>query len=267
MTVTQNLVELPLHVIHPDPSNPRRTFDDAELEELAESITAVGLVQPITVRPEGDRYILIAGERRYRAHQLLKRETITVIICGGISTAAASLAQVVENLQRADLNPLEEAHGFASVMDRCGLNQTQLAAKLGVTRTKVAKALGLLRMAPQVQDALGNGAITAGHADVIGTLEHDAQAAAVERITEQGLSVAALRRGLAQAQTSPERATSHTPDPSAIAITATPRSNAVRVLVKVVAQLQTERSSLTTADREVLQQAAHVLAQLGESTC
>jgi ParB family chromosome partitioning protein len=254
--MSDTMTNLPLTQVHPDPNNPRKEFDPGELQELADSIREIGLEQPITVRPDGDRYILIAGERRYRAHLLLEAETIQAII-RDVSAEEAGLRQVVENLQRADLNPMDEARGFRSAMERFQLNQSELAAKLGIQRTRVNKALNLLKTAPAVQQALSNGHIKAGHADALVTLPHDQQAAAVEQIKTRKLSVADTRKGFQQAENQPSTrcATSHT-------FTARPNHRAAQVLVKTIEALQIASEELTAADHLVIQQAVKVLSEL-----
>ena len=273
MTTSKQLMELPLAAIHPDPNNPRKDFDPGELQCLADSIRETGLIQAIEVRPDGDRYILIAGERRYRAHQLLEAETILATVLHGADAELAALRQVTENLQRVDLNPLDEARGFQSAMDRYGLNQSQLATKLGVPRSKVAGALRLLRMASAVQQGLANGSLTAGHADAIGRLAHGEQTAAVAEITSQKLSVAATRRRLQQAATT-DCPTSDTPGggeleqaanpacpTSDTTIAAKPRHPALRALVKAMGAMPAPQE-LTDTDRDALRQVANALRGL-----
>jgi ParB family transcriptional regulator, chromosome partitioning protein len=253
--MNDTLFDLPLAQVHPDPNNPRKEFDPGELQELADSIREIGLEQPVTVRPDGDRFILIAGERRYRAHQLLGAATIQAII-RDISAEEAGLRQVVENLQRADLNPMDEARGFKSAMERFQLNQSELAAKLGIQRIRVNKALNLLKTAPAVQAAIGNGHIKPGHAEVLVTMNHQEQAAAVERIRAGKLSVADTRKEFQQAENrTPARcSTSNT-------FTARPAHPAAHVLLKATSRLLDEADQLSTADLEAIQQAVNALQQ------
>ena len=273
--MNQELRNIPLAAIRPDPDNPRKDFNQEDLQGLAASIAANGLEQPITVRPDGDGYILIAGERRYRAHQLIEATTITAIVRTGISAEEAATRQVIENLQRADLNPMDEARGFQRLMEKANLSQSELAMQLGINRTKVAKALGLLKRPPEVQQALAEGRITTGHADAITALDDADQAAAVAEIAEGRLSVSATRRRFGQA-TTPDRATSHTPCAGAglgqagtpacatSHITAEPRHQTASLLVKTLIRLREVAPHLTEHDREVIRQAANELADIAE---
>jgi len=273
--VNQELRNIPLAAIRPDPDNPRKGFDQELLQGLAASIAANGLEQPITVRPDGDGYILIAGERRYRAHQLIGAATITAIVRTGISADEAATRQVIENLQRADLNPIDEARGFQRLMEKRGWNQSDLAKQLGINRTKVAKALGLLKRPPEVQQALAEGRITPRHADAIGILSDDEQTAAVAEITDQGLTVAATRQRFRQAG-NPDCAPAHTPSADGglgqagnpgcapVHITATPRHPTTCLLVKTLIQLREVAPRLVGSDPEVIRQAANELADIAE---
>lgn len=254
--MSDTMLDLPLAQVHPDPNNPRKEFDPGELRELADSIREIGLEQPITVRPDGDRYILIAGERRYRAHQLLEAETIQAIV-RDVSAEEAGLRQVVENLQRADLNPMDEARGFRSAMERFQLNQSELAAKLGIQRVRITKALGLLQTSPAVQQAIGNGHIKAGHAEVLVTMSHELQAAAVERIRSGQLSVAATRKEFQQAANPAATSRCSTSNTHAI-----PSPRAAQVLVKITLALQSASDELDAADRLVIRQAVKTLQEL-----
>jgi len=256
--MNDTLFDLPLAQVHPDPNNPRKEFDPGELQELADSIREIGLEQPITVRPDGDRFILIAGERRYRAHQQLGAATIQAII-RDISPEEAGLRQVVENLQRADLNPMDEARGFKSAMERFQLNQSELAAKLGVTRVRVTKALGLLQTSSAVQTAIGNGHIKPGHAEVLVTMNHQEQAAAVERIRAGKLSVAATRKEFQQAEnrTTAKCSTSNT-------FTVRAHHPTAQVLLKAISRLLEEADQLVDADLKAIQQAINALQQIAD---
>jgi ParB family chromosome partitioning protein len=254
--MNQELKQLPLDSIRPDPNNPRKEFDPELLQGLADSIAANGLEQPITVRPDGEGYILIAGERRFRAHQLIGATTITAIVRTGISADEAATRQVIENLQRADLNPIDEARGFQHLLDQLNLSQGELAKQLGVSRPKVAKALGLLKRPEEVQRALASGKITARHAEAINGLDDAAQVEAVTEIAAKKLTTAATRQRFGQA------ATTRACSPANTSITARPRHRAAQVLVKAVEQLLADSSSLEAADREAIQQATTLLTDL-----
>jgi ParB family chromosome partitioning protein len=148
----KEIVELPLSRIRLDPRQPRKAIDQEKLEELAQSIQQHGLLQPITVRKdlESDDYIVVAGERRYRAHQLLGRERIEAIIRRADPTNAFEIA-LIENLQREDLTPLEEAAGYARLIEEFGYTQEQVAEKVGKARTTVTSILSLNRLPERIK--------------------------------------------------------------------------------------------------------------------
>ena len=158
---------LPLREIEPDPDQPRKTFDDETLGELAASIAEHGLLQPIAVRPHGlDTYLIVAGERRWRACRMAGLNEVPVIIKDVTDEQAMELA-LVENLQREDLDPVEEAAGIRELMTRCGLTQEQAAQKLGKSRSALANSLRLLNLPDSVLELLKGGFLNIGHAKVI----------------------------------------------------------------------------------------------------
>ena len=144
------LQELPLTSIVPNPRQPRRDFDDAQVKELADSIRSEGLMQPIVVRKVKDGYELIAGERRFRAFKLIGQKTITARIIDASDASSAVLA-LIENLQRADLNPIDEALGFASLMRDFSLTQDAVAERLGKPRATIANSVRLLALDNDLQ--------------------------------------------------------------------------------------------------------------------
>ena len=158
---------LPLREIEPDPDQPRKTFDHETLGELAASIAEHGLLQPIAVRPHGvGRYLIVAGERRWRASRMAGLTEVPVIVKDVTDEQAMELA-LVENLQREDLDPVEEAAGIRELMTRCNLTQVQAAQKLGKSRSALANSLRLLNLPENVLELLKSGFITIGHAKVI----------------------------------------------------------------------------------------------------
>ena len=184
------LKKLPLHKIEPNPDQPRRDFDPEELEELAESIRTHGIIQPLTVRemPNG-YYQIIAGERRWRASRLAGLEEIPVVIIEADDKKAMELA-LIENLQRSDLNPVEEASGYDSLIREYGLTQEEAAARVGKSRPAVANALRLLSLCDGVLEKIRNGELTAGHARAILQLKSEKkQMEAAQKISALGLSV------------------------------------------------------------------------------
>ena len=184
------LKKLPLHKIEPNPDQPRRDFDPEELEELAESIRTHGVIQPLTVRemPNG-YYQIIAGERRWRASRLAGLEEIPAVIIEADDKKAMELA-LIENLQRSDLNPVEEANGYDSLIREYGLTQEEAAARVGKSRPTVANALRLLSLCEGVLDKVRSGELTAGHARAILQLKSEKkQLEAAQKISALGLSV------------------------------------------------------------------------------
>ena len=184
------LKKLPLHKIEPNPDQPRRDFDPEELEELAESIRTHGVIQPLTVRemPNG-YYQIIAGERRWRASRLAGLEEIPAVIIEADDKKAMELA-LIENLQRSDLNPVEEANGYDSLIREYGLTQEEAAARVGKSRPAVANALRLLSLCEGVLDKVRSGELTAGHARAILQLKSEKkQMEAAQKISALGLSV------------------------------------------------------------------------------
>lgn len=184
--------EIAVQLVEPNPYQPRKEFSAESLAELVESIRAEGLLQPIVVRPVGDKFQLIAGERRWRAFQQLKLKAIPARIMTSSDASSASLA-MIENLQRADLNPLEEAHGYASLIRDFDLTQDAAAQRVGKGRATVANSLRLLALEPELQAYVGKGLLSVGHAKVLLGVEHSPERLVLARRTlEQGLSVRAL---------------------------------------------------------------------------
>lgn len=156
--------ELRLSQIVPNRDQPRKVFDDTALRELADSIAKHGLIQPILVRPMDDgSYQIVAGERRWRASRLAGLEKVPVVIKEMSEGEAAELA-LIENLQREDLNPVEEAEGYKTLMDTYSMTQEQVAQRVGKSRPAVANALRLLGLTEAEKEALAKGEITSGHA-------------------------------------------------------------------------------------------------------
>jgi ParB family transcriptional regulator, chromosome partitioning protein len=184
--------EIPVHLVEPNPYQPRKEFGPDALAELVDSIRAEGLLQPIVVRPAGDRFQLIAGERRWRAFQQLKIKAIPARIMTSSDASSATLA-MIENLQRADLNPVEEAHGYASLIRDFDLTQEAAAQRVGRNRATVANSLRLLGLEGEIQGYLGKGLLSAGHAKVLLGVENSPERLLLaRRCLEEGLSVRAL---------------------------------------------------------------------------
>ena len=181
---------LPLREIEPDPGQPRKTFDDETLAELSASIAEHGLLQPIAVRPRASGgYLIVAGERRWRASRMAGLTEVPVIVKDVTDEQAMELA-LVENLQREDLDPVEEAAGIRELMTRCGLTQEQAARKLGKSRSALANILRLLTLPDSVLELLKSGFITIGHAKVVlGLPTPELQAEAAQMIADNQLNV------------------------------------------------------------------------------
>ena len=184
--------EVPMHLIEPNPYQPRKEFDPEALTELVESIRAEGLLQPIVVRAEGEKFQLIAGERRWRAFQQLKIKSIPARVMNSTNASSATLA-MIENLQRADLSPIEEAHGYASLIRDFDLTQEAAAQRVGKGRATVANSLRLLGLETDIQGYLGKGLLSTGHAKVLLGVEGSPDRLLLaRRCIEDGLSVRAL---------------------------------------------------------------------------
>jgi ParB family chromosome partitioning protein len=198
-------VRLPLTAIRPNPQQPRRRFSEESLAELAASIREKGLLQPLVVRPKGDGYELVAGERRYRAAILAGLTEVPALVRDLTDQEALELA-LVENLQREDLTPLEEARGYQALLGM-GLTQEEVAKRVGKARSTVANALRLLQLPEEVLAALEDGRITAGHARALLMLEPEDRLWGLKEILAKGLSVRqaeALRDRLSRERKAPE---------------------------------------------------------------
>ncbi len=181
---------LPLYKVEPNPNQPRQDFDEEELQNLAESITEHGVVQPLTVRElPGGYYQIIAGERRWRAARMANLSEIPAVVIEADDRKAMELA-LIENLQRQDLNPVEEALGYESLIKEYGLTQEEASKRVGKSRPTVANALRLLTLCPEVLEVVRKGALSAGHARAVLTLKTPKlQQEAAQKICALGLSV------------------------------------------------------------------------------
>ncbi|MBI5466039.1 MAG: ParB/RepB/Spo0J family partition protein [Candidatus Kerfeldbacteria bacterium] len=186
----ERVQQVPLNIIQANPRQMRQHFDHAALDDLVASIKVHGIVQPLIVspRPEGG-YYLIAGERRLRAAEVAELKTVPVIVREARQQEQLELA-LIENIQRQDLNPLEEAAGYLKLQDEFGLKQEEIARRVGRSRSQVANLLRLFQLPPEIQEALRQGKITLGHAKVILSLPAQSeQQKFFKQIANQGLSV------------------------------------------------------------------------------
>ncbi len=166
--------ELDLNDIVPNRDQPRKTFDEASLEELADSIRRHGVLQPLLVRPiPSGGYQLVAGERRWRACRMAGLTKVPVVVKELTDTETMEIA-IIENLQREDLNPIEEAEGLQALIDKCGYTQEEAAASVGKSRPAIANSLRLLRLPPEVRDMTRSGELSAGHARALLAFDNDA---------------------------------------------------------------------------------------------
>lgn len=186
----ENLQMVKLSQVEPNPAQPRREFDPEALSELAESIRTHGILQPLAVRRvAGDRYQIIAGERRWRAAREAGVEKIPVYLVDADDRTVMELA-LVENLQRQDLSPIEEAEGYRTLMDDFSLKQDDVAKRVGKSRPAIANALRLLSLSPNVRDLVASGALSVGHAKALLALtDAEQQKRTAELVLEKGYSV------------------------------------------------------------------------------
>ena len=181
---------LPIYKVEPNPDQPRRDFDEEQLQALADSIGEHGIIQPLTVRQLSSGYHqIIAGERRWRAARIAGLSEVPVVVIEADDKKAMELA-LIENLQRQDLNPVEEALGYQTLMEDYGLTQEDAAKRVGKSRPAVANALRLLNLCPEVLEKVRTGELTAGHARAVLSLKSEKkQLAAAQKIIALGLSV------------------------------------------------------------------------------
>lgn len=191
------LKELAIALLQPGRHQPRRHFDEAELAELAKSIRAQGVITPIVVRPAGGgRYEIVAGERRWRAAQSVGLETIPAVI-KSLDERTAMAVALVENIQRADLNPLEESEALQKLIKECGLTHDKCAEAVGRSRAHVTNLLRLLDLNEDVQARVREGSVSLGHAKVLLGVDGARQSALGKLVAEQSLSVRALEAMIA----------------------------------------------------------------------
>jgi ParB family chromosome partitioning protein len=201
--------EIEVDLVHANPQQPRTTFDEEALKDLSDSIRAKGVVQPIIVRRVNGEYELIAGERRLRASRMAGLTRIPAYIADVADGSEALELALIENLQREDLNALEMAEGFLKLAQNYGLTQEEISHRVGKSRAAVANTLRLLNLAPQVQESLRSGQITAGHARAILSFDdRDRQTTLWKRILKDGLSVRKAE-SLARKMTEPTAKTHH----------------------------------------------------------
>jgi ParB family chromosome partitioning protein len=185
----EKALEVEIEKLRPNTGQPRKKFDQEKINELAQSIKEHGILQPLVVRPMGEEYQIVAGERRYRAAQELGLEKVPVVIKDLTDNQVLEIG-LIENIQREDLNPIEEALAYQELITKFGLTQEQLAEKLGKSRSAIANALRLLNLPQEIQGELANGAITMGHARaLLGIEDVKEQKKIANEIIEKDLNV------------------------------------------------------------------------------
>ena len=182
------IIEIEINKVFANPNQPRKVFDETALEELANSIAKHGVIQPIIVNKSGDRFMIIAGERRFRASKLAGLSTIPAVVKKYTERQIKEIS-LIENLQREDLNPIEAATAMRSLMDDYGLTQEELADRIGKSRPAIANTLRLLSLAPEVIKLVAKGSLSAGHARTIVSVPHLDQVKMAEAVVKDGLSV------------------------------------------------------------------------------
>ncbi len=184
-----------LDQLAPNPMQPRRDFNETSLQQLAESFKLHGVVQPLVVKPDGAAYVIIAGERRFRAAQLAGMSEVPVVLRDDMDDTGMLELALVENLQREDLNAIETAEGYHTLIDKCGLTQGQLATRVGKSRVAVTNLLRLLSLPERIKMMLREGRLTEGHARAILSFESEAEMLKqAQRIVEESLSVRDVER-------------------------------------------------------------------------
>lgn len=205
-TPMAEMAEVAISLIDPNPQQPRVSFDEEALTELSASISQLGVIQPITLRKQGDgRYTIISGERRWRASQMAGLETLPAYIREVDDENLHAMA-LVENIQRQDLNAIEVALGMRRLVEECGLTQEAMAEKVGKKRSTVANYMRLLTLPSEVQLALKEGLISMGHAKAIAGIDKENQLKALKKCVKRGLSVRqaeALAQKLAEKPSEP----------------------------------------------------------------
>ncbi len=186
----KNLVQIKMDKIKPNPYQPRGKFDEEKMRELTLSIKEKGIIQPVIVRPVGDGFELVAGERRFLAAQKLGMDKLPALVMEKLSKEGMLELSLIENLQREDLNPIDQAKGYKRLLEECGLSQTKLSERIGKDRSSVANTLRLLNLPETVQDLIANGQLSEGHARAILSLPGEKEQIALSRhIIKDGLSV------------------------------------------------------------------------------
>lgn len=194
-----NIAEIAIEALVPNPNQPRRSFDEDKLQELADSIQVHGVIQPIIVRPSAEeaRFEIIAGERRLRAAKIAGLQTIPAIVREGVDSRKNLELSLIENIQREDLNPIERAKGYRVLIDDFSLTQEEVATRVGQKRATIANMVRLLELPQDIQDRVSSGLLSMGHARALLSLvSRDRQRALADRVEAEGLSVRDVERAV-----------------------------------------------------------------------
>ncbi|SFB04769.1 chromosome segregation DNA-binding protein [Poseidonocella pacifica] len=258
---------VPIEEVEPNPDQPRKAFSDADLDDLANSIAEKGILQPLIVRPVngGERYQIVAGERRWRAAQMARLHEIPVLVRELNDVEVLEIA-IVENVQRADLNAIEEATGYKQLIDSFGHTQEKIATALGKSRSHIANVLRLLNLPPEIQAYVSRGLISAGHARAV--IGHERAVELIEEAVKKGLSVREIEK-LAKKTETPSKATrrsarSGSKDPSTIELES---DLSAAVGMKIGIDHDEERGSgRVSISYDTLDQLDDICRLLGQST-
>lgn len=250
---TLQQTEFAIEAIHPNPKQPRKHFDEGELAQLADSIKRDGLLQPILIKQDGDEYQIVAGERRWQASKLAGLETIPATVVEFDEEQALRVA-LVENLQRSDLNAIEEARGYKELMSVGNLTQSQVAEAVSKSRSAVANALRLLDLPGEVQELVFNGSLSAGHARAVLSIpEEEKRISFANKIVDDKLSVReAERLATLIASGGQEREKKPTP-PRSYKLLAKELSKRFDTVVKIRSTKGKNKIEIEFADEEDLQ--------------
>lgn len=211
----ESILEIQISRISPNPYQPRREFSEAEISELAESIRQKGILQPILLRKHGEGYQIVAGERRFRAMKHLGKTEIPAQVREHLSDRDMMEMALIENIQRVQLNPIEEALAFEALINECGMTHEELADQLGKSRSAVTNTLRLLKLDPEVRTLIQQGKLTAGHGRALLQVEMSRQAAMAKRIIEDQMNVRSAEQKGAPAGKKKEKAGKPPADPNA----------------------------------------------------
>ena len=200
-----SVIEIETSLIDANPNQPRKVFDQTALRELADSITMHGVIMPIVVNKKGDRYMIIAGERRWRASKLAGKTTVPAIVKDYTERQVKEIS-LIENLQREDLNPIEAANAMKQLMDEYDITQEDLAERIGKSRSAIANTLRLLSLQPEVIDLVSGGALSQGHARALITLPRAEQVSIARKAVEKRFSVREVEQAAKDYYNPPEEA-------------------------------------------------------------